>query len=90
MRQIGEFAAVLSCSLFTGASVYINLVEHSARMECGVELAATEFAIAEPLSWASLAAVGLVSSLAAWLAGASFLWVVTGMLLGSVIPFTLL
>jgi len=39
---------------------------------------------------ASLAAVGLVSSLAAWLAGASFLWVVAGMLLGSVIPITLL
>jgi hypothetical protein len=27
--QIAEFVAVLSCSLFTGASVYINLVEHS-------------------------------------------------------------
>src|ERR1700730_15251331 len=37
---------------------------------------------------ASLAAVGLVSSIAAWLAGASFLWVVAGVLLGSVIPFT--
>ncbi len=32
MRQIAEFVAVLSCSLFTGASVYINLVEHPARM----------------------------------------------------------
>jgi len=38
---------------------------------------------------ASLAAVGLVSSIAAWLAGASFLWVVAGVL-GSVIPFTLI
>jgi hypothetical protein len=36
MRQIAEFVAVLSCSLFTGASIYINLVEHPARMECGV------------------------------------------------------
>jgi hypothetical protein len=44
MHQIAEFIAVLSCSLFTGASVYINLVEHPARMQCGVELAATEFA----------------------------------------------
>src|ERR1700676_3925745 len=43
MRQIAEFVAVLACSLFAGASVYINLVEHPARMECGVELAATEF-----------------------------------------------
>jgi hypothetical protein len=39
---------------------------------------------------ASLAAVGLVSSIAAWLAGASFLWVIGGLLFGSVIPFTLI
>ncbi len=42
MRQIAEFVAVLACSLFTGASVYINLVEHPARMECGVEIAARQ------------------------------------------------
>jgi hypothetical protein len=41
MRQIAKSVAVLSCSLGTGASVYINLVEHPARMECGVEIAAT-------------------------------------------------
>ena len=41
MRQIAEFIAVLSCSLFTGAAVYLSLVEHPARMEWGVEIAAT-------------------------------------------------
>ena len=93
MRQIAEFVAVLACSLFTGASVYINLVEHPARMECGVEVAATEF----PPSYrrasvmqVTLAALGLVSSIAAWLAGATFWWVIAGALLGSVIPFTLI
>jgi len=43
MCQIAEFVAVLSCSRFTGAAVYISLVEHPARMQCGVEIAATEF-----------------------------------------------
>jgi hypothetical protein len=43
MRQIAKSVAVLSCSLFTGASVSINLVEHPARMKCGLEIAATEF-----------------------------------------------
>jgi Domain of unknown function (DUF1772) len=93
MRHIAEFVAVLACSLFTGAAVYLTLVEHPARMECGVELAATEFAPSyrrATVMQASLAAVGLISSIAAWLAGASFLWVVAGALLGSVIPFTLL
>ena len=88
MRQIAEFVAGLACSLFTGAAVYISLVEHPARMECGVEIAAAEF----PPSYrrasvmqATLAAVGLVSSTAAWLAGATFWW-----FMGSVIPFTLI
>jgi hypothetical protein len=39
---------------------------------------------------ASSAALGLLSSIAAWLAGATFWWLVAGALLGSVIPFTLL
>ncbi len=81
MRQIAEFVAVLSCSLFAGASVYINLVEHPARMECGVELAATEFSPSyrrATAMQATLAAVGLVSSIAAWLAGATFWWLVGG------------
>jgi hypothetical protein len=93
MRQIAEFVAVLACSLFTGAALYLSLVEHPSRMECGVELAATEF----PPSYrratvmqATLAALGLVSSVAAWLAGATFWWLVGGALLGSVIPFTLI
>ena len=56
-------------------------------------MAATEFAPSyrrATVMQATLAAVGLVASTAAWLAGASFLWVVAGLLLGSVIPFTLI
>ncbi len=93
MRQIAEFVAVLSGSLFTGASVYINLVEHPARMECGVAIAATEFAPSyrrATVMQATLAAAGLLSSIAAWLAGATFWWLVGGIVLGAVIPFTLM
>jgi hypothetical protein len=93
MRQIAEFVAVLSCSLFAGASVYITFIEHPARMQCGVEIAATEFPPSyrrATLMQASLAALGLLSSIAAWLGGATFWWLVAGMLLGGVIPFTLI
>ncbi len=93
MPQIAELVAVLACGLFAGAAVYVNLVEHPARMECGVELAATEF----PPSYrrgtimqVTLAAVCLVSSIAAWLGGARVWWVIAGILEGSVIPFTLI
>ena len=93
MREIAQFVAVLACSLFAGAAVYINLVEHPARMQCGVELAATEFAPSYRrgmVMQATCAALGLLSSIAAWLAGATFWWMVAGVLLGSVIPFTLI
>ena len=93
MRQIAEFVSVLACAVFTGAAVYITFIEHPARMQCGVEIAATEF----PPSYrraavmqATCAAVGLLSSVIAWLAGATLWWLVAGVLLGSVIPFTLI
>jgi hypothetical protein len=35
MRQIAEFVAVLTCSLFAGAALYISLVEHPARIQWG-------------------------------------------------------
>ena len=93
MRQIAEFVAVLACALFTGAAIYITFIEHPARMQCGVEIAATEFAPSyrrATAMQATCAAVGLVSSVAAWLDGAGFSWLVAGLLLGSVIPFTLI
>jgi hypothetical protein len=73
MRQIAEFCAGLSCSLFAGAAVYISLVGHPARMECGLEIAATEFSPSYRRAsgmQATLAAVCLLSSIAAWFAGA--------------------
>jgi len=93
MRQIAEFVAVFACGIFTGAAAYVSLVEHPARMKCGAEIAAAEFS--PSYRWgsvmqATLAALGLLSSIAAWLAGATFWWVVAGLLLGSVIPFTLI
>jgi len=92
MRHIAEVVAGLACALFSGAAVYLSLVEHAARMECGVELAATEFAPSyrrATVMQARLAAVGLVSSIAAW-GRRGFLWVIGGVLLGSVVPFTLI
>jgi hypothetical protein len=93
MPQMAEFVAVLTCGLFAGAALYVSFVEHPARMECGVEIAKVEF----PPSYhrgtvmqATLAAVCLLSSTAAWLAGARFWWVVAGVLQVSVIPFTLI
>ena len=93
MRQIAEFFAVLACGLFTGAAVYVSLVEHPARMECGGERATADFAPSYrrgTILQVTLAAICLLSSIAAWFAGSGFWWLVAGVLLGSVIPFTLI
>jgi hypothetical protein len=42
--QVIELPAVLACTMFAGAAVYINAVEHPARMSCGTEIAFTEWA----------------------------------------------
>jgi len=34
-----QFIAIFSTALFAGAAIYINLVEHSARLSCSTEIA---------------------------------------------------
>lgn len=88
-----ELAAVLASGLFAGASVYINLVEHPARVQCGPEVAVREFGPSyrrATVMQASLAIIGLIAGVAAWIGGRGIGWLVGGVALGSVIPFTLL
>jgi len=93
MPVILELVATWSAGLFAGAAIYINLVEHPARMQCGTALAVTQFAPSyhrAAVLQASLAAVGSVSAAAAWLIGAKLSWLIGGFFLVAVIPFTLL
>ena len=65
MRRIAEVVAVLACSLFPGAALYVTLVEHPARMSCGVDIAATEFPPSyrrATIRQATPAALGLLAS----------------------------
>ena len=41
--MISEILACLTCGLYAGAAVYVNLVEQPARLSCGVALAVTEW-----------------------------------------------
>jgi uncharacterized membrane protein len=88
-----ELVATLCAGLFAGAAIYITLVEHPARLECGTELAATVFGPSyrrAAVMQASLAAAGLVAACLAWAQGRGVLVLAGGVLLGTVIPFTLL
>ena len=93
MNDILELFTALSAGLFTGAAIYISFVEHPARMECGTELAVTEFRPSykrAAVMQASLAASGFLSAMAAWLTGSGKSWLIGGILLGAVIPLTLI
>jgi uncharacterized membrane protein len=93
LKTAAEFLTVLACSGFAGAAVYITLVEHPARMACGNEVALTVFAPSyqrAAVMQASLAVVGFLGAVVAWLAGGSIWWLVGGLILVSVVPFTLL
>ena len=85
--------AAVCAGLFAGAAIYINAVEHPARLSCGSELALREFAPSyrrATVMQASLAIAGCVAGLwAAWVL--DDLWVTMGaVLLGAVVPFTLI
>ncbi len=92
MEAALQLLATLSAGLFAGAATYIIFVEHPARMQCGTDLAVTEFGPSykrATMMQAPLAAVGFLSGTAAWLIGSHFLWAAGGVLLGAVIPLTL-
>jgi hypothetical protein len=85
--------ATLSAGLFAGAAVYITLVEHPARIECGTAAALAEFAPSYRRATrmqASLAVVGCVTAIGAWLLDAGSAFLAGGLLLGAVVPFTLI
>ena len=88
-----EIIATLAAGLFAGAAIYIDLAEQPARKQIDIAAALTEWrpsykraAVVQPL----LAAVGFVSALGAWLMGGSVWWLVGGVLLVAVIPYTLI
>jgi uncharacterized membrane protein len=93
VATVAELLATLSSGLFAGASVYINLVEHPARMQAGTHVALAEFAPSyhrATVTQVSLAGLGFLSALVAWRLRSDSRWLVGGGLLVSVVPFTAL
>jgi hypothetical protein len=88
-----QFLAVLACTIFAGAAIYISFVEHPARMSGDTRAAATAWAPSyrrATLMQAPLAIVSFLAGVAAWLLGGGILWLAGAVLIGSVVPFTLL
>lgn len=93
MNEASEWIAVWAAGLFSGAALYITLVEHPARMHCGTLLAATEFGPSyrrAAVMQAALALAGTLAGTAAGLAGGGAPWLAGSLLLFCVVPFTLI
>jgi uncharacterized membrane protein len=89
---LGILSAV-TAGLFTGAAAYVTLVEHPARLSCGTSIAVTQWRPSyrrATVMQASLAASALVLSFATWWTSGRATWLVGGIMIGVVIPFTLL
>jgi hypothetical protein len=95
MPQTGlllELIATFATSIFAGAAIYINVVEHPARMEGGPAAAVRQWRPSyrrATVMQASLAVVAFVTSLGAWLLDRALPVLIAGLGIGFVIPFTL-
>ena len=85
--------AMLATGTFAGAALYVSLVEHPARVSCGVQVALKEFGPSYKrgaVMQASLAMVGMAAGFGlAWLARDGW-YALAALLLGALVPFTLI
>lgn len=91
MTEALEFLAVFSAALFAGAALYINVVEHPARMGLETKTAAVQWAPSyKRATWlqAPLALLSFICGVAIWMLGAGVAWLVAALLIGAVVPFT--
>ncbi len=93
MIYLTQFVSTISCAIFAGAAIYINLVEHPARMSCGTQIAATVWAPSyerATVMQAPLAILSFLAGVSAWLLGGGIMWFAGAVLIGLVVPFTFL
>ena len=93
LGMLFELIATFCTAIFAGAAIYINVVEHPARVACGTVIAVREWRPSykrATFMQASLAAAAVLCSLAAWMLGQGLAVLIAGIGIGFVIPFTLL
>jgi len=89
--MIPEIAATAACGTFAGAALYVSVVEQPARLSCGIPLALTEWRPSYKrgtFMQAPLAIVGSLLAFVSWWFDRNPAWMVGGLLLLGIVPFT--
>lgn len=89
--HVSQNLSKLSISVFAGAATYCSFVEHKARLDCSTNVAATQLVPSyrrAAVFQGSLAAIGSISSAVAYLGDHDPKWLVAGLLIFSVLPYT--
>ena len=93
MLRILSLVAALTAALFAGAALYVNVAEHPARLKLDTRSAAAQWAPSYMrATWmqAPLALASLVCGVGVWLMGGGTGWLIAAVLIGLVVPFTLI
>jgi len=84
--------AILAMALFTGAALYVSVVEQPARLTLPIEIAIAEWRPSyrrATVMQASLAVLGTLLGIAAGIVSGGAVWIVAAFVLSAVVPFTL-
>jgi hypothetical protein len=91
MVDLPQLIATLAAGLWAGASAYISIVEHPAKLQIGIEFATLYF---RPMARRAaptlivLALVGAGAGFIAWAVGGSLFWLIGGAVLAAMLPLT--
>jgi uncharacterized membrane protein len=94
MLDIVELIAVLSCAWFAGAAVYVSAVEHPARLSCGTEIAATQWAPSYKRGALMQAPLAIIAGVLGFVRGLQgedgALWLAGAVLIFVAVPYTII
>lgn len=91
MLHAFQLLATFCAALFAGAALYINLVEHPARIGLDTRAAATQWGPSyKRATWMQtpLALLSFLGGAVVWLMGAGAGWLVAAVVIAVVVPFT--
>ena len=91
--MIAEILATLATGIFAGAALYVSIAEHPARLLCGTAAAVNQWRPSYrrgTVMQAPLAVIAFLLAVWSWWAGDGSAWLIGGMLIVAVVPFTLI